>query len=86
MIMITYVNDCLFFGPDIKEIQKFIKELEKNGYNLTREDGDEDRVFSLLCGSIKPEKDSNMLFLTQIGLINKILEKLECNIVTLNAP
>ena len=75
MIMITYEDDCLFFGPDIKEIQKFIKELENNGYNLTREDGDEDIVLSLLVGSIKPEKDSNMLVLNQIGFINKILEK-----------
>ena len=25
MIIITYVDDCLFFGPDIKDIQRVIK-------------------------------------------------------------
>ena len=30
MIVITYVGDCLFFGPDMKDIQKAIKKLEEN--------------------------------------------------------
>ena len=42
MIIITYVNNCLLFGPDIKVIHKFIKEVEENGYDLTCEDGDEE--------------------------------------------
>ena len=30
MIAITHVDDCFFFGPNIKEIQKVIKEPEEN--------------------------------------------------------
>ena len=45
MIVITYVADLLFFGTNTKEIKKVIKETEENGYDLTREDGYEDKVF-----------------------------------------
>ena len=38
-IVITHIDDCLSFELDIKDIQKAIKELEENGYNLNREDG-----------------------------------------------
>ena len=38
--LITYIDDWFFFGPNIKEIQNVIKELEENGYDFTREDGD----------------------------------------------
>ena len=48
VIVITYVDDCLLFGLDIKEIQKVIKELEENGYDSTLKDGDEDNAFSYL--------------------------------------
>ena len=59
-----------------------IKELEDNGYDLTRKDGDKDNVFSFLGVRIEPDKESNMLVLTQNGLINKILESVRmsnCN-------
>ena len=82
VIVITYVDDCLLFGIDIKEIQKVIKELEENGYDSTLKDGDEDNVFSFLGVSIKPYKESKMLVLNQTGLINKILETVgtsDCN-------
>ena len=46
MIIITYVDDTLFFGRDITEIEKFITELEEAGYALTREEGDETAVSS----------------------------------------
>ena len=55
VIVITYVDDWLLFGLDIKEIQKVIKELEENGFNSTLKDGDEDNVFSFLGVSIKPD-------------------------------
>ena len=45
-IVITYVNGWFFFGINIKEIQKMIKELEENGYNLTNEYGYKDNIFS----------------------------------------
>ena len=51
MIIITYVDDTLFFGPDLGEIEKVIAELEAAGYALTREEGDKTSVFSLLARS-----------------------------------
>ena len=81
-IVITYVDDCLFFGPDIKGIKKAIMELYDNGYNFTRGYGDKDNVFSFLVVRIEPDKELNMLVLTQTGIINKILETFgmsDCN-------
>lgn len=72
MIVITYVDDTLFFGPDIAKIEKVITELEAAGYALTPEAGDEDNVFSFLGVSITPNKATNMLTLTQTGLIDKV--------------
>ena len=40
MILINYVKDTLFFGPDLKKIEQTICELEGLGYGLTREEGD----------------------------------------------
>ena len=57
MIIITYVDECLLFGSDIKDIQKVIKDLEENGYNFTHEYGDEDKFFSFLNVIIKTEKE-----------------------------
>ena len=36
MIIMTYVDNTLFFGPDLAEIEKVISELEATGYVLTR--------------------------------------------------
>jgi hypothetical protein len=46
MILITYVDDTLFFGTDIKAIEKVISELEGLGYGLTREEGNETTAFA----------------------------------------
>ena len=35
MILIRCVDDTLFFGPDLKQIEKVISELEGLGYGLT---------------------------------------------------
>ena len=35
MILITYVDDTLFFGPDLKQIEKVISKLKGLGYGLT---------------------------------------------------
>jgi hypothetical protein len=83
MILITYVDDTLFFGPDIKAIQQVITDLGKAGYALTREEGDEETVFSFLGVSITPNPATEMVTLTQSGLIDKILEAslmTECNV------
>ena len=39
MILINYVKDTLFFGPDLKKIEQTICELEGLGYGLTQEEG-----------------------------------------------
>jgi hypothetical protein len=73
MILITYVDDTLFFGPDIKAIERVIAELEGLGYGLTREEGDETTAFAFLGVSILPDPVTKMLKLTQKGLILKVL-------------
>jgi hypothetical protein len=73
MILITYVDDTLFFGPDLKAIEKVIAELEGLGYGLTREEGDETTAFAFLGVSILPDPVTKMLKLTQRGLILKVL-------------
>jgi hypothetical protein len=73
MIIITYVDDTLFFGPDLKAIENVITELEGLGYGLTREEGDENTAFAFLGVSILPDPVTKMLKLTQKGLILKVL-------------
>jgi hypothetical protein len=82
MILITYVDDALFFGPDLKAIEKVISELEGLDYGLTREEGDETTAFAFLGVSILPNPITKMLKLTQKGLILKVLSATgmsECN-------
>jgi hypothetical protein len=74
MILITYVDDTLFFGPDLKAIEQVITELEGLGYGLTREEGDESTAFAFLGVSITPDPVTKLLKLTQKGLIKKVLE------------
>ena len=77
----------MLFRPDIKDIQKVLKELEENGYDLTLKNGYKDNIFYFLDVIIKPDKESQILVLTQIGLINKILETVvisKCN--TIGSP
>jgi hypothetical protein len=74
MIIITYVDDTLFFGPDLKAIEGVITELEGLGYGLTREEGDEATAFAFLGVTILPDPVTKQLKLTQKGLILKILE------------
>jgi hypothetical protein len=72
MILITHVDDTLFFEPDVKAIEKVIVVLEKAGCALTREEGDEETVFSLSCVSITPNQATKMVTLAQTSLIDKI--------------
>jgi hypothetical protein len=48
MILITYVDNVLFFGPDLKAIEKVITKLENMGYGLTRKEGDGSTAFARL--------------------------------------
>ena len=82
MILITYVNDTLFFGSDMKQIGKVIIELEGLEYGLTREEGEEIIEFAFLGVSITPYPVTKMLQLTQTGLIEKIIKSTgmsDCN-------
>ena len=44
MIVVCWVDDCLFFGPDQQEIAKTIKDFEDLGFSLTEEDTSKDVV------------------------------------------
>jgi histone deacetylase 1/2 len=82
IIPITYVDDTLFFGPDVKEIEKVISELEGLGYGLTCEEGDETTAFAFLGVSILLDPVTKMLKMTQGGLSKKVLGATgmsECN-------
>ena len=61
MILITYVNDTLLFGPDVKKIEQTICELEGPGYGLTREEGNKTKSFSFLGVSITPNPVTKLL-------------------------
>jgi hypothetical protein len=73
MILITYVDDTLFFGPDLQAIEKVITELEGLGYGLTREEGDETTAFAFLGVSILLDPVTKKLKMTQKGLVKKVL-------------
>ena len=83
MIIITYVDECLLFGSDIKDIQKVIKDLEENGYTILLMNTETKINSSRFLGVIiKPYKESKMLVLNRTGLINNILETVrisDCN-------
>ena len=74
LILITYVDDTLFFGPDLKKIEQKICKLEGLGYGITREEGDETTSFAFLGVSITPDPVTKLLRLTRGGLIQKILD------------
>jgi hypothetical protein len=68
----VYVDDCLFFGPDEKKIEDFIKELQDDGMSLTREDD----AFHFLGVEVVTHKDGKVELL-QKGLIEKVLKTLK---------
>ena len=82
MILITYVDNTLLFGPDLNQIEKVVSKLEGLGYGLTLEEGDESTAFAFLGVSITPYPVTKMLRLTQTGIIEKILKSTgmsDCN-------
>jgi hypothetical protein len=73
MIILTYVDDCLFFAKDAKQIDKLLKEIRnKSGLQFTIEDD----AFTFLGVELKHHDDGTVEFL-QKGLIDKILKKLQ---------
>jgi hypothetical protein len=82
MILITYVDDTLFFGPDIKVIEQVITKLEGLGCGLTCEEGNETTAVAFLGVSVLLDPVTKKLRLTQKGLIQKVLaatEMTDCN-------
>ena len=67
MVVLCYVDDCLFFGPDQGQIDEFIKELKDSGMALTVEDD----VYAFLGVKLKIHKATGKLTLTQRRLMKK---------------
>ena len=70
MILITYVDDTLFFGPDLDKIEAAITDLENAGFGLTREKGDAETAFAFLGINILMAPVLHKLRMTQSGLID----------------
>jgi hypothetical protein len=73
MILITYVDDTLFFGPDLAAIEQATTDLEGLGYGLTHEEDDGSTAFAFLGVSILLDPMTKILKMTQKGLIQKVL-------------
>ena len=80
MALAVYVNDVLLFGPDDKEMDKVIDELQTDGFQLKREKNSSDNVYDFL--GIHVEQEDDVIKMTQLGLIKKFLNlvgMLDCN-------
>ena len=78
MVILCYVDDCLFFGPDQQEIDKVILDLKHHGLCLTVERED---AYAFLGVDVKPISDGGYT-MTQQGLIQKVLKTVgmeDCN-------
>ncbi len=75
IIVLVYVDDVLFFGPNLGEIDKCIKALEALGLTLTPE-GDETGAYAFLGVDIKSNPDPNKTgyVMTQKGLTEKVIQ------------
>ena len=82
MIIITYADDTLFFGPDYNVIEQAIADLEALGYILTRKKLDGSISFAFLGFSIFLDPVTKLLKMIQKVLILKVLTPTgisECN-------
>ena len=73
MVVLSYVDDCLFFGPDAGEIDKVIQDLKKQGMGLTVETGS---AYAFLGVDVEPNEDGGFK-MSQTGLIKKILKTVD---------
>ena len=73
VICICYVDDCLWFARDIKNINRVLKSFEEDGDKYNWEMSDEGTVTEYLGINIKATGDGGYR-LTQPGLTQKILE------------
>jgi hypothetical protein len=68
IVVLTYVDDCLFFGKDASKIDAKIKAIEKRGFKLTIEDD----IYAFLGVEIVKLHDGT-IEMKQSGLIQKVL-------------
>jgi hypothetical protein len=77
VIILTYVDDCLFFAKEQKQIDDVLELIKKSELQFTIEDD----AFTFLGVELKKHDDGTVEFL-QKALINKVLSScnmLECN-------
>ena len=78
IVVLIYVDDCLFFGPDQKKIDEMIAKLQSNGLTLTVEKED---AYAFLGVDVKPRANGGYTMM-QEGLTEKVLKTTgmqECN-------
>lgn len=73
MALVVYVDDVLFFGPSEDEVQKFIDELQADGFELKLKKSGEQSTYNFLGINIA-QTSEGVLKCTQLGLIKKFLE------------
>ena len=70
MVILVYVDDCLFFGKSLKEIDAVIEALKKKRLALTKEED----VYAFLGVQVKYDPNKNEYNMTQKELIEKVLK------------
>ncbi len=70
MVVLVYVDDCLFFGPNKDEINQAIEDLKAQKLSLTVEDDD---AYAFLGVKVDPNEHGGFT-MTQKGLIEKVLK------------
>jgi len=83
MAVLTYVNDCIFFGRDLRKIDAIIAKLREK-FELTVEESqvEDQDVFAYLGVEVQVNKATGEMTFLQQGLIDKVLQVTnmqECN-------
>ncbi len=83
MAVLTYVNDCIFFGCDLRKIDAIIAKLREK-FELTVEESqvEDQDVFAYLGVEVEVDKTTGEMTFLQQGLIDKVLRVTnmqECN-------
>ncbi len=76
MVVLVYVDDCLFFGPDLTKIDDHIQALKKLNLQLTPEDTGAYAFLGVDIGPNKKDGKSGFV-MTQNGLTKKILKTMK---------
>ena len=74
----VYVDDVVFFGPNLKNIDKLIADMKADGYGINVEED----FFHFLGVDITKSSGNPKYTLKQTGLIDKVLrtvDMVDCN-------